>query len=376
MERVMSNAKSKSADVIVIGGGVVGCMLAYDLAAAGLQVELLEKGDLAREASAASAGIISAPSRDLGPRTPLGLMAFDRYPTLLRDVQAQAGRRIPSVKSGRIEVASDAQSLRQIFDWQREHALAVEWLSLEQIVEIEPAANTDTIEAGVFARDSFGLSLRDFCLAVASAAETLGAVVHRYTPVYKIEVESDSSVRVGTAHGDRLAGTVIVAAGPWCDSLLAGFGLPKISVPVRGEMMRLSDLPEPIRHVMSGFGGYIVPQEDGSCHVGATEIWSSGFDKRVTAAGMQFLIDLARAFAPSLLDGNVDRIWSGLRPGSTDQEPIIGPLPANGNVWLATGHFRSGAQLSPATSMLVTQSLTSGTLAPELEPFAVARLGT
>jgi glycine oxidase len=372
----MSVSNAHSPDVIVIGGGVIGCMLAYDLTRAGATVELIERGDLAREASAASAGIISPPTRDMGARTHLVLTSFRRYPGLLGEVEEQVGRRIPRVMSGRIEVSADPQALRATFDWQRRHEIEATWLDFDEILRVEPAANPETIQAGIIARDAFGLSLRDFCLAVADAAASLGAAVTRNTPVYAVEVEGDGQVRVRAAGGDRHAGTVIVAAGPWCDSLLASFALPRISIPVRGEMLRLSQLPVPIRHVLSGFGGYLVPQEDGACHAGATENWASGFDKRVSAAGLKWLIELAARFAPSLIEGHVERIWAGLRPGSVDQEPIIGPLPGHDNVWLATGHFRSGAQLAPATAEFVTRSLTGGSVVPELAQFSPARLMT
>jgi glycine oxidase len=145
------------------------------------------------------------------------------------------------------------------------------------------------------------------------------------------------------------------------------------TVPVRGQMMAIADPPIRIRTVIAGGGIYVAPRADGTIAVGATEEHEAGFAKDVTPAGLRWLVEQVDGLVPSLNDGRLVATWAGLRPGSADGKPLIGKLPHLENVWLAAGHFRSGALLAPGTSELLAASILSGVPDERLAPFDPAR---
>ena len=138
-------------------------------------------------------------------------------------------------------------------------------------------------------------------------------------------------------------------------------------------MLAIADPPIPIRSVLAGAGGYLVPRADGTVAVGATEEHAAGFDARVTTAGLAELNQLVERIAPSLAQGRFVEAWAGLRPGTDHGELIVGRAPHLDNLWISTGHFRSGALLAPATAQLLADSIISGTLDERLAAFDPAQ---
>jgi glycine oxidase len=365
----------RAQDVVIIGGGIIGCALAWELSNRGAQCRVLERRELAREASWASAGIISPPGPRHGIRGDLAVRAFRRYPSLIAEVEAIAGMSVGYTASGEVDLATaeSASALRAVMDWQQQHGMRVEWLDTQALREREPAVRDEYV-AGLYCADAGSVVLARMTHALARAAQARGATIVEHTPVSAVVVERDRAVGVRTYDETIPAAAVVVAAGAWSRTLADSLDMPIPTVPVRGQMMAIADPPIPIRSVISGAGGYLVPRADGTVAVGATEEHEAGFDARVTPAGMRWLADLVDAVAPSLLDGRVVATWAGLRPGTEDGEPIIGRAPHLSNVWLATGHFRSGALLAPSTAELLAASILSGNDDPALAPFDPARL--
>jgi glycine oxidase len=186
--------------------------------------------------------------------------------------------------------------------------------------------------------------------------------------------ERGRATGVRTFDGVVPAGAVVIAAGAWSRSLGESIDMTIPTVPVKGQMLAIADPPIPLSAVLAGGGGYFVPRADGTVAVGATEEHDAGFDTSVTPAGVAWLTALIGRVAPSLLEGRLDATWAGLRPGVEDGEPIIGRVPHLDNVWIATGHFRSGALLAPATAHALATSITSGRIDPLIAPFDPARL--
>ena len=363
-----------SADVAIIGGGIIGCALAYDLARQGVPVTVYERRELGREASWASAGIISPPGPRNGTRAELALLAFRRYPTLIAEAQETTGINVGYVPSGQIELGTDdtAPALRVTLDWQREHGLAVEWLDDAQLRRREPAAH-EAFTCGVAAIEAGSVVLTRMTVALARAAARLGATLHEHTGVLEIATGGGRATGVRTIDGVRPVGAVVIAAGAWSRAFGQFIDLDIPTVPVRGQMLAIADPPIPIRSVLAGGGGYLVPRADGTIAVGATEEHDAGFDARVTPAGLAELAALIARVAPSLARGRFVEAWAGLRPGTGHGEALIGRAPHHDNVWLATGHFRSGAQLAPATAELLAASIIAGKPDPRLAAFDPAR---
>jgi glycine oxidase len=364
-----------SPEVTIIGGGIIGCALAYRLSRDGVSTRLLERRDLAREASWASAGIISPPAPRYGSRTELALRSYSLYPDLIREIEQATGVSTGYVATGEIEVAGDENRrlLEDTLAWQRANGMQVELLDRQALHDAEPALHA-RFSLGLFARAAGSVVLGRLAAALARAAQQRGASVHEHLPVTRIVVDGSRATAVETFEGRHTTGAVVIAAGAWSRTLGESIDFTIPTVPVKGQMMALADPPIPIRAVIAGCGGYIVPRADGTVAVGATEEHDAGFDTRVTPAGIVELSGIVERVAPSLAHARLAATWAGLRPGTTHGEAVIGRVPHLDNVWIATGHFRSGALLAPATADALAASITSGQLDPVLAPFDPANL--
>jgi glycine oxidase len=369
------NRHEQSPEVVIIGGGIIGCALAWELAKTGVSSRVIERREIAREASWASAGIISPPAPRHGARAELALQSFLHYPALIEEVEAVTGQSVGYVKSGEIALATDetVSTLRDALEWQRSRGLSVEMIDAEAIRDREPAVHTGFTH-GIVSEDAGSLVLSRMAAALARAATTRGASIMEHTPITGVVTERGRATGVRTFDGVVPAGTVVIAAGAWSRTLGESIDFNIPTIPVKGQMLSIAEPPMHLRSVIAGGGGYFVPRADGTIAVGATEEHEAGFDTGVTPAGVAWLIDLARRVAPSLVDGRLRDTWAGLRPGTEDGEPIIGRVPHLENVWIATGHFRSGALLAPATAQALAASITSGQTDPLIVPFDPARL--
>lgn len=360
-----------SAEIVIVGGGVIGCAIAYELAKAGERVTVLERNTLAREASWASAGIISSPSPKTGE---FGLRSFRRYPALIAAVEEMSGIRTgwnPTGETTLLGAGDDPRALQDLMEWQQARGLHVEWLEGAALREHDPAL-APTIEAALYEDAAGSIRVHLLAEALARAATRHGATIREHTTVLGLVTENGRVTGVRTTDGTVGAVVVVLAAGAWSKGIgeLTGLNVP--TLPVHGQMYSLTDPPIPLRTAVAGEGGYLVPRADGSIAVGAT-VEYQGFTKRTTPAGVSELAALVARVAPSLNGGQLHEVWSGLRPGSADGQPIIGPVGGMAGLWVATGHFRSGALLAAATGELVAAGIRTGKLDPLLVPYSPDR---
>ena len=371
-----ARAAGTAPDIVIVGGGIIGCALAFDLAGHGMKVELLERRELAREASWASAGIISPPTPALGTRAELGLIGFRRYPELVAEVEGMTGIATGFVATGELMARheEDSAKLREIRAWQENAGLQTVWLDGDALREREPALRAE-FTSGLLTPETASIRLDKFTVALARAAALRGATIREFSTVQGITISGGRATGVQTFEGERPAGAVVIAAGAWSAALSDSLDYTISTRPVRGQMMSIVNPPVRINSVIAAEGGYIVPRADGSVAVGATEEPDAGFDVRVTPAGIAWLVDLVDRVAPSLNQGTLESTWAGLRPGSGDGELIVGKLPHLENVWVATGHFRSGALLGPATSRLLAAAIVENRVDERLRAFGPERFG-
>ena len=363
-----------SDDIVIVGGGILGCALAYDLAGLGVQVRLLERRELAREASWASAGIISAPVPAMDARAQMALLAYRRYPGLVAEVEAATGIATGFNVTGELMVIADDEhdEFRRIQQWQETNGIEVAWLEGDDLREHEPALHQQ-IRAGLFTPQTASVRLDGLCVALARAAAMRGATIQEFSTVTGIQHAGGRATAVQTLDGRVDCGGVVVAAGAWSGALLEMLDMSLPTHGVLGQMMAISSPPVRVRSIIAGGGGYIVPRSDGSVAVGATQEPEAGMDARVTPAGVRWLIDLVDRVAPSLNNGKLEATWAGLRPATGDGELVAGKVPHLDNVWVATGHFRSGALLGPATSQWLSQAIVDGEPSSHLSAFDPVR---
>lgn len=368
---------AKTRDVVVVGGGVVGCAIAYELTKFGLSVAVLEARRIADEASSVAAGMLTplAESPRPGPFTDLALAALREYRAVAAEIREASGVDIEYAASGVLRVAlNEEQELaaRTTLEWQRELGLEVAWLDAEALRERE-AAITPEARGALLSLEEGHVHAHRLTTALAIAAHHRGAQVRQGTPVIGLLTEGHRVTGVRTPSGDVHAGQVVLAAGPWTGELTAGLGFPLPIRPVKGQLLALAALTAPIRHIVYCSGtGYLVPKADGTILVGATQE-EAGFDKRVTVRGVRWLLDGAEQLVPGLGNAEVRELRAGLRPGSPDGAPALGPLPGWEGLTVASGHFRNGILLGPITGRLMAQLVATGQPERDLSPFDPGR---
>jgi glycine oxidase len=356
-----------SFDVITIGGGAVGLACALRLRDHGLRVAVVEPGPLGGEASGAAGGIL-APQCEAhapGPMLELCLRSRALWPSFAGELEARSGVDPAYRDDGTVALAVDAdeaESLAHRISWQRAAGLAVEELSPAGLRAHEPALG-DALLCARFPGDHQVDNLR-VVEALALAARRAGVEV--IAAPAKAVVESQGRARGVALDGAVLdADRVVVAAGSW-SSRFGGLAVE----PVRGQMIELA-LPPPMRHVIFGDGGYLVPRRDGRLLCGSTEE-RAGFAKAVTDDGLARLRARVSRLCPALAAAPIARSWSGLRPATPDGMPLLGPGAVDGVV-IATGHFRNGILLTPLTASIVAALVTGATPPVELAPFSPDR---
>jgi glycine oxidase len=363
-------------DVVIVGAGIVGCACAYELAKAGARVTVLEYGRIGMQATNAAAGMLAPLTEkdEPGPMFELGLRALREYPRLVRELQAEAGFDVEYRQNGILNVAFDdaaVDELRRRFGWQRGLGLPLEWLDGPLCREMEPRL-APRVVAGIFSPSEGSVSNQLLTLALSRAAALRGATFREATPVLRFVRRDGRVASAVTAEEEIACDALVLAAGARSGQLAARLGVALRVRPVRGQMIALGGMVTPVRHIVWGPEGYLVPRVNGLVFAGAT-VEDVGFRRRTTLAGAGQMRAMAIRLVPQLRAAKVHFAWAGLRPGSPDGAPIIGPLAAGSNVICATGHYRNGILLGPITGALVARGIASGDWSHVPEAFAAGR---
>ena len=366
---------SNSTDVAIVGGGIIGCALAYELAKAGVSVAVFEQERVGGQARIAAAGILGSgvegPSR--GGSASLGAQSARLYPDFAAELEAATGLDATYTRSGALTVVfGDTQAL---FLEHRARELAaqgqrVAWLDPAAAREIEPLLSAKA-RGGLLFPDDAHVYAPQLMHALALAAVAQGVQLHEYTPIHGFLTDGDRVTGVQTPAGPAPADQVVIAAGAWSRLLGDHLGLALPLRPIRGQVMVLETYDRPLRRVVFGAGGYLAPKQDGRIVVGATEE-VAGFARENTASGVASLYRILRRIAPDLKDARISHLSAGLRPAPPDGLPLLGPVASRPGLWIAAGHHRNGILQAPATARLMCAALRSGDLAP-LEPYSPDR---
>jgi len=349
-----------TAEVLIVGGGVVGCSVAWSLAREGLDVRLLERGAIAGEASGAAAGMLApiAEAEDDGPLLRWGRRSLERFPSVAAELRERSGIDPEHVQSGILRVAAseaEAQALRErvarMFD------AHLEWLGPEALRAEAPSLRAGLLGA-LWSPTEAHVRSPLLVRAYARAAEQRGARIEEGIPVTGLLREGARILGVQTALGQVHAGTVVLCTGSFsrvCESWLGSAVVLPI-FPVRGQIVCLDSPQPPLGTIAWGEDVYLVPKRDGSVVVGAT-VERVGYDRRVTAGGIRGLLEAAEGLAPPLGRARFRTAWAGLRPGTPDHLPMLGPVPGAEGLLMAAGHYRNGVLLSPVTGELLRDGL-------------------
>jgi glycine oxidase len=362
-------------DVIVVGGGVIGCSIAWRLAQSGLRVTVVEREQVGCEASRAAAGMLSPQGEAQGPGPFFDLCLRSRamYRSFADELSEVSGIDVEYKDDGTLFVlveGDDEASNTKWASWQLEAGLPIEHVSAEDIRKLEPAV-TEPATRAIYLPEEHQVENRRLMDALEVAMKRTGAELIEGAEVSAVTAERGRVTGV-LSDGKRFdAGVVIVAAGTWSSQLLEPLGLNVKVIPARGQMIAVRGKTYPIKRVLHSSNVYLVPRNDGRILIGAT-VEYAGFHKAVTAGAINQLLSAAVELVPSIADFEVTETWCGLRPDTIDHLPIIGASGVE-NLLLATGHFRNGILLAPITARAIAEVISTNFVPNEISHFGCAR---
>jgi glycine oxidase len=363
-----------SCEVVVIGGGVIGLTIARALALRGVRdVCLIERARLGTEASFAAAGMllpqVEAATKD--DFFTLACRSRDLYASFAAALHEETGIDVELDTTGTLYLAlnsTDQEEIEKGYYFQSRAGLAIELLSTSAARALEPCISESITGALLFPQD-IQVENRRLLNALANSVSNLGVNVLTGTNVDSLVIEGNRLTGVQTSSGAITCPTAVVAAGTWSSFVKhTSFSIE----PVRGQMVCLEAKPQLTRHVIFSRRGYIVPRRDGRLLAGSTSE-NAGFDKSVTAGGINKILQNAHEISPAISDLPIVDTWAGLRPRAADGLPVLGPCVEIDGLFYATGHYRNGILLAPITGELISEAIVEGVASPLLAPFSPER---
>ena len=373
----MNGTRPQTGDIAIVGAGLIGLSIAFQLASRGATVRVYDTGEPAHGASWAGAGMLAPLTESIDDEELRQLCeaSLRAYPGFVEAIVAASGidphLRLDGLIYGAFDRAS-LDALRRRIAALQQSDLRVRLLDHSEAIAYEPVLGKRVLGAALM-EDEGHVDNRRLGRALFAACTSLGVRVQSGVGRLQVKHDTRKTLGVSTEEGFFAASAVVNAAGAWAGLIE---GVPQSCVvpvvPIKGQMLALATPAGMIRHAVWLPGAYLVPRDDGRLLVGAT-VEDRGFDTRVTAAGIRALLDAALEAVPALEDFALTETWAGLRPGTPDGKPFIGGTPLEG-YFIATGHFRNGILLAPVTAALIADAVEGRTMSRELTRFALERV--
>jgi glycine oxidase len=358
--------------VVVIGGGIIGCSIAYELAKAGCRVTVLERATPGAEASSAAAGLLAplGESSKPDPFHELAIASWRLYPGVVAELRDVTGVDVEYMTAGTLYPIGAAEDRRDALDrtgWPLAREFGVRVLEGAELRRMEPALSRD-ITAALFVQGDHWVNNQRLVAAYAAAAAGRGVMIRTGVEATGVVIERNraAGVMVGAERID--ADGVVLAAGAWSGVLAAQLGLNLPVTPVRGQMLAVSNVPPLLTHAIHGPQGYLTPRPSGELLIGAT-VEHVGFARAVTPDGLAHLLTGALATVPEIGRRPITRSWCGFRPWAPDSLPVLGPWPGIEALYVATGHYRNGILLTPITAELMARCVLEAETPAQLKHF-------
>jgi glycine oxidase len=376
----MSGGTQRASETVILGAGVIGLALGYELLRAGHRVRIVERDRPGGGASRVAGGMLATVSEadwETAELLALGIESSKRFPEFVAGVESAAGMRCGLRSEGTLWVAVDRDTLADLghlSDTLESKGLTARPLPLETIHRLEPHL-AGRVLGGLDLPCEHQVDPRLLCRALACAVERLGGRI-QIGAAERVEARAGSVSAVvgrdGAGQAFRIeTDSVVVAAGAWSER---GLELPIAALglrPVKGQLLRLRG-PRLLTRVVRTPEVYLVPREDGELLVGAT-MEEMGFDVTATAGPVMDLLRCAWEVLPGIYDLELVEVSAGLRSAVDDHLPVVGETEIEG-LFVASGHFRSGVLLAPATAYHLSRWILEGLPPRELEPFTPRRL--
>ncbi|HUQ86747.1 MAG TPA: glycine oxidase ThiO [Vicinamibacterales bacterium] len=365
--------------IVVVGAGIVGCTIAYDLAKSGAAVRVLEPRAPGQGATRASAGILAPDIEGHGSTLLrlLGRRSIDLYDDFIAGLRADSGHEIFYQRNGTFDLAfsdGDVDRLGELAKALERDGIEARWVLPSSFDHYEPLASKQARGALFIPAHGF-VGVTSLTLAAAAAAQKCGAVFHSDVGAVRIFATPDGRVGVQASSDRWDADRVVLAAGSW-SSMITVDRADQIPVkPIRGQLIQLQTDRGLIHRVIWGADGYLVPWPDGSVLIGST-VEDVGFDEHHTDDAIVKLRTVAARLVPTLANAQMSSVRTGLRPKGPDDLPIIGRSKAVPGLIYATAHYRNGVMFAPLTVRLVTDLVFDRAADPALRDLDPARVGT
>ncbi|MBN3527454.1 glycine oxidase ThiO [Paenibacillus apiarius] len=368
----MSNTthSPQTADMLIVGGGVIGCAIAYELAKRGLQVTLLERGRLGLGTTCAAAGML-APVAERFKHEGLGSFArlsLDYFSIWAEELWEQSRVDIELRKRGLFIPVTPAENMHYILNELRQthsytneaanYASGIQWYASPQLMKHEPNMSSE-LQGAFFLKDEGHVSPTKLTYALARSAEDYGARILESQTVTHILHKNGRVIGVETLGQSWHADSVIICSGLESGMLTRDLGVELNFYPVQGELAVVRTHALQMESIIYGDGTYIVPKSEGNIYIGATS-QARRYDRTVKVGAIQRLISQATCLVPALAEAEWIQAWAGLRPATIDGLPFIGPVEGYDGLWLAAGHYRNGILLSAATGVGLAHWITDG----------------
>ena len=369
-----------NSDIIIIGGGIIGLTLARELHKNGVKkITILEKGKVGKESSFAAAGMLLSQA-EINQVDDFFQFCEDSkklYPDFAEELLDETDIDIELDKRGTLFTAFNSQDIKEIhnrYEWQKKAGLNVEHLNDKETHKLEPFISPDSIESLYFP-DDWQVENRKLIKALEKYAKLNQIKIIENSKAKSLITENRNVKGVKTAEGDFFSNIIILATGAWVslikskDSKLT---IPKVK-PIRGQMIKFQTAKRLFRHVIYSSFGYLVPRKSGQILAGATTE-DVGFAEVSSSKGVSLLKEAAYEIAPSLEALKVEESWYGFRPyTSEDGMPLIGEIANVNNLYISTGHYRSGILLAPISAKILADKILKQVHCAYLNHFSPAR---
>ncbi len=362
---------SSQEKVIVVGAGVIGLLTAFHLATAGVRIELIDRSSAGRESSWAGGGIVSPlyPWRYSPAVTALAHWSQDFYPQLGQQLLAETGVDPEVFVTGLywLDLDDEAEALA----WAAREGRPLAPVAIDRVhaavPPLGPGFRHAIHMAGVanVRNPRLTRALREALLHMPNVSVREDCEVRRFVR------DGQRVTGVNTADGELLAERVVLCAGAWSGELLASLGFSLPVEPVKGQMILFKYAEDFLPAMVLAKGRYAIPRRDGHILVGST-LEHAGFDKTPTSEALESLKASAFELLPQLVDAELVGHWAGLRPGSPEGIPFIGPVPGVDGLWLNCGHYRNGLVLAPASCQLLADLILGREPVIDPQPYAPA----
>jgi glycine oxidase len=369
----------KTTDVLIVGGGIIGCSIAYFLRKAHVTVTLLERGDIGSQASGAAAGLRAplGPLSGPGPFADLLLSGFAQLVELVPELEDISGVTVHYEQTGALRIVRNAKRIahlqKRFARWQP-LGLQLYWLNGEEVRQREPTLASD-ICAGVYIPAESQLQASSLVHAFAQAAHKLGAEISPHQEVEHVSTRGSQVISVTTVAGESIAcQRLVIASGAWSQQLTRLLHLQLPITPLHGQLAAFSQTNPALQHIIFGDAAYTIPRGN-RILVGATKE-EMGFDTSVTTPGTNWLTTTATRLLPQLHKSTLQATWAGLRPSTPDSHPIIDFLAPWENVLIASGHNSTGVMLSAITGQCVSDMVTTSLVPAIVQPFSAGRFSS